>query len=132
MTKDPRLTFPIPPETLEAISEFRFAKKFKSQSAAIRALVEKGLEVYMPELGSVVASDQAMRLASDFDTLDEFGRTAVRRTADTELERVKAQRKLAEGESRTLAARQYAGDPIDLSGGGPSLADAAQESDLDF
>ena len=127
MTKDPRLTFPIPPETLEAISEFRFAKKFKSQSAAIRALVEKGLEVYMPELGSVVASDQAMRLASDFDTLDEFGRTA-----DTELERVKAQRKLAEGEGRTLAARQYAGDPIDLSGGGPSLADAAQESDLDF
>ena len=95
MTTDPRLTFTISQETLDALTDFRFEKKFKNQSQAIRALVEKGLEIYMPERNQTSVSEQAMQLAADYDALDEFGRTAVRRTADTELERVRAQRQLA-------------------------------------
>ncbi len=132
MTKDPRLTFTISQETLDALTDFRFAKKFKNQSQAIRALVEKGLEIYMPERRQAAASEQAMRLASDYDTLDDFGRTAVRRTADTELERVKAQRQQEADKSCPLAARGYSGEPIDMSDEMPSLAECAEESGLDF
>ena len=35
-------------DLLDALTDFRFEKKFKNQSQAIRALVEKGLEIYMP------------------------------------------------------------------------------------
>lgn len=132
MTTDPRLTFTISKETLDALTDFRFEKKFKNQSQAIRALVEKGLEIYMPERNQTSVSEQAMQLAADYDALDEFGRTAVRRTADTELERVRAQRQLAADKLRPLAARGYSGEPVDLADEIPSLMDCAEESGLDF
>ena len=79
MTTDPRLTFTISQETLDALTDFRFEKKFKNQSQAIRALVEKGLEIYMPERNQTSVSEQAMQLAADYDALavpggfEEFG-----------------------------------------------------------
>lgn len=42
-------------------------------------------------------SAKAKKLAEDFDTLDEFGKKAVRRTANTEIERMKAQNMILTG-----------------------------------
>ena len=128
-TEKPRITIAIGPKTLEAVNDFRFDRKFKNQTQAILALIERGLSSYglYTDPASAAHLDGAMQVASHYDALDIFGQRALRRTAEMELERMEAQRDLAAG---PLAARGYHGEP--LSTAQPLWSQEAEKSDIDF
>lgn len=88
-TNKPRVTFMISQEKLSEVESYRFDNRIKNQSQAILSLIEKGLESL--ESGSKTApslSDEAMKLAKDYEGLDRYGKKQVRTTADIEMERM--------------------------------------------
>lgn len=87
-----------------------------------------GLEDAVPEAGGSTPSDEAMRLAREFDSLDEWGRQAVRNTLELELQRKKT-READSAAARPLAAHDYSGAPLELRNS-PDLADEVTESDF--
>ena len=79
-------------------------------------------------------SAEAMRLARDFDTLDEWGQKAVRSVVELELQRgtrpqgrVRMPAKKSGGKTQPLAAHDYTGEPLEVKNS-PDLASGAKES----
>lgn len=99
-----------------------------------------GLEEF-PGDGTPAPSAEAMQLARAFDTLDEWGKKAVRGVLEVELQREARSEepqqarkapltvKKGSGRTRPLAAHDYAGGPLELKNS-PDLASAAKESDF--
>ena len=94
-TDKPRVTFTVNKETLDKIEAFRFSNKSKNQTQAILSLIEKGLsdfELKTKKAPSV--SDEAKRVAKDYDGLDHHGKRVVRLVLDEELRRMDEQQPL--------------------------------------
>lgn len=131
MTKNPRVSFAISPEQLAEITAFQKEHRYKSLSQAVLTLLRMGIEAMRPMEEAQSVSAAAKEMASEFDRLDSFGQTAVRRTVNTELERVKAQQ--GQGvTSAPLAARGYTGGSLDTNGVRPFLAEEAKRSSIDL
>lgn len=89
-TEKPRVTFTISEEKLAQVDAYRFDGKFKNQTQAILSLIEKGLEEYTPAIKKAPSvSDEAMKIAKDYDGLDTWGQKTVRAVTDAELARVR-------------------------------------------
>ena len=94
-----------------------------------------GLEEF-PQDGEPALSAEAMRLALEFHTLDEWGRRAVRSVVELELQRrthpaenrpVRKTVKKSGGAAQPLAAHDYTGEPLEVKNS-PDLASDAKES----
>ena len=84
-TEKPRVTFTISQDKLDRVDSYRFDNKFKNQTQAILALIEKGLSDFEPKKQNApLYSDEAMKLAKDYDGLDGHGQRVVRWLADEE------------------------------------------------
>lgn len=90
-TEKPRVTFTISQDKLDVVDSYRFSHKFKNQTQAILALIEKGLSDFEPQKAPSI-SDVAMKLAMDYDELDGHGQRVVRLVADEEKTRCAAER----------------------------------------
>ena len=103
-TEKPRITITMSNDQLKRIEEYRYSGRLKNQTQAILSLIEKGYDALSENGGIEIfdrkkapsVSDEAMKLAQDYDNLDNWGRQAVRELADTELARM-------EDESRFMA-----------------------------
>ena len=93
-TEKPRVTFTLDKETLEKIDEFRFSSKSKNQSQAILSLIEKGLSKTEFEIKKSPSelSEEARKVAKDYDGLDQPGKHTVRVVIDSEQARVHAEK----------------------------------------
>lgn len=90
-TNKPRVTFAISPEELTALEDYQYANRIKSQSKAILALIEKGLLQCKEEIKSAPPyTEEALKLAKDYDDLDGHGKKVVRLVADEEKARCAA------------------------------------------
>lgn len=94
-TEKPRITITMSAEQLERIDEYRYSGRMKNQTQAILSLINKGFDVLAagdtsaaPSKKAPSVSDEAMRMARDYDKLDNWGRQAVRDLTDTELARM--------------------------------------------
>lgn len=95
-TDKPRITITMSNEQLERIDEYRYSGRMKNQTQAILSLIDKGFDVLASSNTSLSktnkkapsVSDEAMRMAHDYDKLDSWGRQAVRDLTDTELARM--------------------------------------------
>ena len=86
-TEKPRFSVTIDEETLDRVDEYKYKNKISTQSKAIVKLVQMGLN----ELGietnkkkTPLYSSEALSVARDYDSLDKWGRQAVRELVDTE------------------------------------------------
>lgn len=95
-TEKPRITITMSNDQLKRIEEYRYSGRLKNQTQAILSLIEKGydalsenggIEIFDSKKASPL-SDEAIKMAQDYDNLDTWGRQAVRELADTELERM--------------------------------------------
>lgn len=94
-TEKPRITITMSNEQLGRIDEYRYSNKMKNQTQAILSLIEKGYEVlaqkqdfsseYSEKAPSL--SDEALEVARGYETLDQWGKVAVRELVDTEKKR---------------------------------------------
>lgn len=97
-TDKPRFTITMNDSLFSQIENFKFNGHYKSQTKAVIALIEKGLDVMAaddPDLAEAIKSaspytSEAMQLASDYDNhMDIWGQKVVRGVADAEMERHK-------------------------------------------
>ena len=94
-TDKPRVTFTVNKETLDKIEEFRFSNKSKNQTQAILSLIEKGLSDFEPKTKKAPSiSDEAQKVAKDYNSLDHHGKRVVRLVLDEELRRMDEQHPL--------------------------------------
>lgn len=110
-TEKPRVTFTIEENKLGQIKNYQFAHKIRNQTQAILSLIEKGLadleqisDTPTPSKKAPSYSDGAIKLAKDYDTLDRWGKQALRELADTEIARM-------EDESRFLVETTLEPEP---------------------
>lgn len=97
-TDKPRFTITMENRLFDQIENFKFNRRYKNQTKAVIALIEKGLDAVAaddPEVAEAIKSapslsGEAMKLADDFDhQMDTWGQKAVRGVADTEIARYK-------------------------------------------
>ena len=94
-TDKPRVTFTVNKDTLDKIEAFRFSNKSKNQTQAILSLIEKGLSDFEPKTKKAPSiSDEAKKVAKDYDGLDHHGKRVVRLVLDEELRRMDEQHPL--------------------------------------
>lgn len=110
-TEKPRVTFTIEENKLGQIKNYQFEHKIRNQTQAILSLIEKGLadleqisDTPAPSKKAPSYSDGAIKLAKDYDTLDRWGKQALRELADTEIARM-------EDESRFLVETTLEPEP---------------------
>ena len=104
-TEKPRITITMSNEQLERIDEYRYNGRMKNQTQAILSLIDKGFDVLAssntsssaPSKKAPSVSDEAMRMARDYDKLDNWGRQAVRDLTDTELARMEDEARFMDG-----------------------------------
>ena len=131
-TEKPRVTFTISEEKLKILDEYRFSNKIKNQSQAILSLLEKGLDS-MENKAALSVTDEATKLAKDYDSLDPHGQRMVRLVADEELRRRELETKAqqdsqgAEAEDTMVYVTQYYRRPMS-AGTGQEAGDDAPES----
>ena len=106
-TEKPRFSVTFSDESFEKIQKYKKENSISTQSKAVAQLVELAINK-MEESGKTrkapSISDGAMKLAKDYDTLDRWGKQAVRELVDTELARM-------EDESRFLEATTMEPEP---------------------
>lgn len=119
-TEKPRVTFTISQERLSEVEAYRFDNKIKNQTQAILSLIDKGLSGFSEhEEKAPSLSDEALKLAEDYDSLDGHGKRIVRLVADEEKSRCKTECKeqdaaaLRESRGQMEAAEEIA-PPIPL------------------
>lgn len=85
-TEKPRVTFTISNDELEKIKEFQFSTRAKNQTQAILSLIAMGLAETENSIKKSPSdlSEEAHRVAKDFDLLTEHGKGAVRAILDYE------------------------------------------------
>ncbi len=93
-TEKPRVTFTVSPETLNKIEEYRFSNKSKNQTQAILSLIEKGLSDYEPcvKKASSDLSNEAKKIAKDYEGLDRHGRNMTKIVITEEQKRMAEER----------------------------------------
>lgn len=103
-TEKPRFTITMEPELLEQVENYRYKNSFKTQSKAIIDLVRSGLN----ELGvdginekAPSLSDEAMKVARDYQALDRWGRQVVRSVIDDEMARVEDDKRFLDNVAMT-------------------------------
>lgn len=91
-TDKPRVTITMNKDLLDRIEAYRFDTRQKNQTQAILSLLQHGLNYIegTPKENAPSVSDEAMRLAKDYDRLDTWGQKQVRAVADNELARLSA------------------------------------------
>ena len=80
-TKLTRLTFAVPDGKLAAIEQYQAERRMKNVSQTILALIDRGLA------SEGAASAEALELAALYDTLDSYGRDALRQLGQVEAAR---------------------------------------------
>ena len=81
-TKLTRLTFAVPDGKLAAIEQYQAERRMKNVSQTILALIDRGLASE-----GAAASAEALELAALYDTLDSYGRDALRQLGQVEAAR---------------------------------------------
>ena len=113
-TEKPRITFTISQDQLDMVDNYRFDNKFKNQTQAILSLIEKGLSDFETKTAPSI-SDEAMKLAKDYDNLDCHGQRVVRLVADEELARCIEQEQPAPSTTKLfIAARDGSRIEVDV------------------
>lgn len=91
-TDKARYTISLSDEELDIVNKFRFKSGINSQSKAIIELMKEGISTLGINQGKEKSaspySGEALKLAKDYDGLDNWGKQAVRDVADVELARV--------------------------------------------
>ena len=93
-TEKPRFSITVSEETLNEIVSYQEANHFATRSGAIQHLINIGIEEILKMSGntetqkSPALSNEALRLAVDYDHLDEHGRHVVSIVSNAELERM--------------------------------------------
>ena len=84
-TEKPRVTFTISREKLSELESYQHENKIKNQTQAILSLIDKGISDYLSEMKNAPPySEEALKLAKDYDGLDVHGKRIVRMVADEE------------------------------------------------
>ena len=87
-TDKPRFTITMDEDTLDLVDAYKYKNKINTQSKAIIRLVRKGLEEISEKSGSKKASamlsEEALRVARDYSSLDRWGKQTVRSVLDDE------------------------------------------------
>lgn len=90
-TEKPRVTITMTADQLNRIDEYWHSNQMKNQTQAILSLIEQGFSAISNlNLNSKKApslSDEAMKIAKDYSTLDRYGQQAVRDLVITEKKR---------------------------------------------
>lgn len=130
-TEKPRVTITMTDDQLKEIEAYRYGRKMKNQTQAILSLIERGFDALAADNTSSrkktapLYSSEAARMAKDYDSLDHWGKAAVRSVADTELARM-------QDEARFLAETSMEPEPkvvnlfTDPSAAGPALGITGQ------
>lgn len=93
-TEKPRVTITMTDDQLKEIEAYRYGRKMKNQTQAILSLIERGFDALAADNTSSskktapLYSSEAAKIAKDYDSLDHWGKAAVRSVADTELARM--------------------------------------------
>ena len=123
-TENPRITFTLSEDMRDRIDVYKHEHRIKNQTQAIVSLISKGLEslsqINVEQLVRVQASNEALMVASDFDSLDFHGQQAVRAILDVELSRASDASVAADPEP-VVSVRRYceaaaAGVPLYVEG----------------
>ena len=85
-TEKPRVTFTISNDELEKIKEFQFSTRAKNQTQSILSLIAMGIAETENSIKKSPSdlSEEAHKVAKDFDLLTEHGKGAVRAVLDYE------------------------------------------------
>ena len=130
-TEKPRVTITMTDDQLKEIEAYRYGRKMKNQTQAILSLIERGFDALAADNTSSskktapLYSSEAAKIAKDYDSLDHWGKAAVRSVADTELARM-------QDEARFLAETSMEPEPkvvnlfTDPSAAGPALGITGQ------
>lgn len=90
-TEKPRVTFTISREKLSELEAYQHENKIKNQTQAILSLIDKGISEYLSDIKNAPPySEEALKLAKDYDSLDRHGKRIVRMVADEEKARCMA------------------------------------------
>ena len=106
-TDKARYTISLSDEELDIVNKFRFKSGINSQSKAIIELMKERIStlgISQEKESASPYSGEALKLAKDYDGLDNWGKQAVRDVADVELARV-------EDESRFFQNTEAEQDP---------------------
>ncbi|WP_293009566.1 MULTISPECIES: S24 family peptidase [unclassified Oscillibacter] len=90
-TEKPRFSVTLEDTLLRRVDDYQFSYRFPTRSKAVVDLVRRGLAELENETESKSASPysgEAQKLAKDYDSLDNWGKQAVRDLTDVELARV--------------------------------------------
>lgn len=90
-TEKPRFSVTLEDSMLQQVDDYQFSNRFATRSKAVVDLVRKGLAELESRAENESASPysgEALKLAKDYDRLDNWGKQAVRDLADVELARV--------------------------------------------
>ena len=117
-TDKPRFSISMDEATFKKVLEYKEERGIATQSKAIIKIMEMGLEDLEKSIKSKKSSpysDEAMKLAEDYDGLDGHGKRVVRLVADEEKARCEADRKaksaaLQESREQEEAATDYAAE----------------------
>ena len=75
-TEKPRVTITMSQEQLDRVDDFRFSHKMKNQTQAILSLIESGL-AGSGQKNAPSLPDEAIKIARDYEKLDEHGKRVV-------------------------------------------------------
>lgn len=89
-TEKPRFSITVPDSMLDDIVDFQNANNFATRSRAIQQLIRLGIDDLTKERTkkSPALSSEALRVAKDYDALDQHGQRVVRVVMDEELVRL--------------------------------------------
>ena len=90
-TEKPRFSVTLEDSMMQQVDDYQFSNRFATRSKAVVDLVRKGLaelESMAEKESASPYSGEALKLAKDYDGLDNWGKQAVRDLADVELARV--------------------------------------------
>lgn len=108
-TDNPRITITVSEDMLDRIDSYKHEHKLKNQTQAIVSLIQKGFEsltqLNVEQLDKVSASREATRVASDYDTLDSYGKQAIRAILNVEKSRVEHRAKTKK--TKSVSLRRY-------------------------
>ena len=133
-TNKPRFTITMDDSLYDRIENFKFTHRYKNQTQAVLALIEKGLEILEqneskplenPKISSLESKNRK-KIIKTMDELNEEGQKQLIETADTMVQSGKY--KKASATPRPLAARDYSGNPIEVDEL-PTLKNGAKKSE---
>ena len=127
-TDKPRFSVTFSDQTFDKIQSYKDENGISTQSKAVAQLVSLALDK-MEAAGEIKKapplSGEAMRLAKDYDSLDRWGRQALRELAETELQRMEDEKRFQE-EAEEPETPPVINLFINPSAAGPALGETGQ------